>query len=117
MIINYYNMNEAEQEEDPRLAYSSTLNRRLAIFTLKALKSPIEIRYRNGKIATGVLHSIDPCTFDMVVSNYNYAGEKEKEKERGEFRHIKFGEIVGFHVFASNVDSPGDKEKEIEGKK
>lgn len=30
------------------------------MFTLKALKKDIEINLKNGKVASGILHAIDP---------------------------------------------------------
>lgn len=67
-------------------SYSSIMNRKLAMFSLKALKSPIEIRFHNYKIATGNLHSFDPSSFDFIVSNYNL----QEEKERADYKKIKF---------------------------
>jgi hypothetical protein len=59
-----------QSSEESYESYNSIMSRRLAIFSLKALKSPIEIRFNNYKIATGNLQSIDPLTLDFIVSNF-----------------------------------------------
>jgi small nuclear ribonucleoprotein (snRNP)-like protein len=87
-------MNEGEGKENGQL-YNQVMNRRLATFTLKAVKSPIEIRFRNQKVGSGTLHSIDPLTLDIIVSNYSIQGEKE----RADYKNIKFNEILDFTVF------------------
>lgn len=64
------------------------------MFSLKALKSPIEIQLHNNKTATGTLHALDPVTLDIVVANYNVNGEKE----RTDFKCIKFTDLLHMHV-------------------
>lgn len=66
-------MNDADNK-DSKQSYISTLNRRMAIFSLKSIKNPIEIKLRNNKIATGILHSLDPTTLDIIVSNFTING-------------------------------------------
>lgn len=68
------------------------------MFTMKALKNPIEIHFKNNKIGTGVLQSIDPDTFDFVVAGFSTHGEKEKVT----YRRVLFEEIFGFTVFNKN---------------
>lgn len=85
----------------PPVAQSSSENvlaRRLCMFTMKALKNPIEIHFKNNKIGTGVLQSIDPDTFDFVVAGFSTHGEKEKVT----YRRVLFEEIFGFTVFNKN---------------
>lgn len=67
------------------------------MFLYKAIKSPIEIRFQNNKTGTGILHSIEPTSFDFVVSGYTTHGEKEKVN----YKSICFAEITGFTVFPS----------------
>lgn len=72
-IYDKNSMNDADNK-DSKQSYISTLNRRMAIFSLKSIKNPIEIKLRNNKIATGILHSLDPTTLDIIVSNFMING-------------------------------------------
>lgn len=72
------------------------MDHRLAQFTLKSLKSPIEIKLTNGKVATGVLHAFDPETFNIIVKNYS------DEKEKTELKMVSFGDVSNITVLGTN---------------
>ena len=57
----------------------SILDRRLGMFALDSLKSPIEVRLKSNKIGTGYLHSFNPEDLTFIIQGYTSSDEKNSE--------------------------------------
>lgn len=68
------------------------MQRRLMTFLIQSIENEIVIQFKNGQIATGILHSFDTEKFSFIVKNY-YGYDEKKD-----YRKISLGEIDYFKV-------------------
>lgn len=57
------------------------MQRRLMTFLIDSIEKQIVIKYKNGQIATGVLHSLETQKLMFIVKNYYGYDEKKQYKK------------------------------------
>ena len=88
-------MLENKEETESETA-EAVLKRRLAIFSLASIRSPVEIRLKYGRTATGILSAFDPQTFNMVIKGLDSAEEKAENK------CLNFADIECLSIFTKS---------------
>lgn len=71
------------------------LQRRLMLFLIQSIENEIVIQFKNGQIATGILHSFDTEKYSFIVKNY-YGYDEKKD-----YRKISLQDIDYFKVSAA----------------